>query len=132
MSLTDPIADMLTNIRNGQRVRLASVQCSSSKVRKGLLDVLKKEGYIADFSEKDVRKGIKELDIKLRYHEGQPVIKEIKRVSKPGLRVYSSAQKLPKVHNGLGISILSTSKGIMADHEARNQNISGEILCSVF
>ncbi len=130
--LTDPIADMLTCIRNGQNVRLASVRCPASRMRKGVLDVLQREGYIESYSEEEVRKGVKQLHIDLRYHEGQPVIREIKRVSKPGLRQYTGIMSSPKVHNGLGISILSTSKGIMADHEARAANVGGEILCNVF
>lgn len=132
MSLSDPLADMLTRIRNGQRVKLAATSCPSSNVKKGVLGVLKAEGFIKDFKEVDVRKGLKSLEIELRYFEGQPVIKQIKRISKPGLRVYSSVSKLSKVYNGLGISIVSTSKGVMSDHEARTAKLGGEIICNVF
>lgn len=132
MSMTDPIADMLTSIRNGQRVRLARVGARSSRINKGILDVLQREGYIKSYDEEEIRKGVKRLNIDLQYHEGQPVIQMIKRTSKPGLRRYSSKDGFPKIYNGLGISILSTSKGILADHEARTQNVGGELLCSVF
>jgi len=132
MALNDPISDMITTIRNGQMVRLAAVKCPYSKMRKGVLDVLKGEGFIKDYKESDVREGIKALEISLKYHENAPVIKEIKKISTPGRRTYSSIEDLPKVNNGLGISILSTSKGIMADHDARAANIGGEILCNVF
>lgn len=123
---------MLTTIRNGQQVRLVSVKCPTSKIRKGILDVLKSEGFIKGYQENELRRGIKELVIELKYYGGEPVIKQIKRISKPGLRNYSSVTKLPRVNNGLGIYILSTSKGIMADHEARAANIGGEVLCNVF
>ena len=132
MSLSDPIADMLTTIRNGQGVRLASVSCPHSKLREGVLEVLKNEGYIKKYSKVNVRTGIDRINIKLAYFEGSPVIKEIKRVSKPGLRNYSSIKNLPKVSNGIGISIVSTSKGVMADHDARAANVGGEILCNIF
>lgn len=132
MALTDPIADMLTTIRNGQQVKLASVSCPASKMRKGILNVLKEEGYIRDFGEEEVRTGIKRITIQLKYHQGQPVIRQIKRVSKPGLRIYSSIQDLPRVNNGLGIAILSTSKGILADYKAREANVGGEVICNVF
>jgi len=132
MALSDPIADMLTTIRNGQNVRLAAVKCPSSRTRKGVLDVLKKEGYIKNYSEEELSKGIKKLNIELKYHEGRPVIKEINRVSKPGLRVYSAIDDLPKVCNGIGLSIISTSKGILPDYEARKANVGGEIICNVF
>ena len=132
MALTDPIADMLTTIRNGQQVKLTSVSCPDSRLRKGILEVLKQEGYIRDFSEEEISKGIKRLNIELNYFEGQPVIKHIKRVSKPGLRVYSSIEDLPRVNNGLGIAIISTSKGILADYKAREANVGGEVLCNVF
>jgi len=132
MSLSDPIADMLTTIRNGQSVRLASVSCPHSKLREGVLNVLKNEGYIKDYNKVNVRTGVNRININLAYFEGNPVIKEIKRVSKPGLRNYSSIKDLPKVSNGIGISIISTSKGVMADHDARAANIGGEILCNIF
>lgn len=129
---TDPIADMLATIRNGQLVRLAQVSTPSSKLKAGILEVLKEEGYITDFSETEVRPGIKRITIDLKYFEGRPVIRTIKRVSTPGLRRYSAIEKLPRVHNGLGLSILSTSKGIFADYKAKEANVGGEILCNVF
>ncbi len=132
MSSSDPIADMLTRIRNGQMVKLASVSCPASKVKKGILEVLKREGFIKGFAESELSKGISELNIALRYCDGKPAIKQIKRISKPGLRVYSSITDLGKVYNGLGVSIISTSSGVMADHEARSANIGGEVICSVF
>lgn len=132
MALNDPIANMLSTIRNGQLVRLAQVKCPSSKMRKGVLDVLKGEGYIKGYAEEAVRGNIKEIRIDLKYYEGEAVIKNIEKISVPGRRIYSSIDKLPKVNNGLGIAIVSTSKGIMADHEARAANIGGEVLCKVF
>lgn len=134
MSISDPVADMITRIRNGQQARRAYVTCSVSKLRKGILDVLKKEGFITDFTEEESgeNSSFPELKIFLKYHEGTPVIKEIKRVSKPGRRVYSSIKKLPKNYNGLGISIVSTPSGVMSDYDARQANVGGEILCSVF
>lgn len=132
MSFSDPIADMLTCIRNGQQVRLAEVNCPYSNVKKSILEVLIKEGFVTSYDEIDVGRKKKRLNIKLRYFEGKPVIKTIKRISKPGLRTYSKIADLPKVSNGLGVSLLSTSKGILADHEARNLNVGGEIICNVF
>ena len=131
MAINDPIGDLITRIRNGQNVRLATVQSPSSRLRKDLLNVLTEEGYIAGFDETEVRKGVSELTIKLRYHQGQPVIQRIRRASKPGLRQYSSVGKLPKIDNGLGVAIVTTSKGVMTDHQARQHNVSGEILCTV-
>ncbi len=132
MAINDPIGDLITRIRNGQNVNLAKVTCPSSRLRKDLLNVLATEGYIGGFEENEVRKGVSELNISLRYHHGQPVIKEIKRVSKPGLRQYSSVSELPRVGNGLGVAIVTTSKGVMTDHQARQENVSGEVLCTVF
>jgi len=132
MSFSDPIADMLTCIRNGQQVRLAEVSCPYSNVKKSILEVLIKEGFITSFEEVEVGTNKKRLNIRLRYFEGQPVIKSIKRVSKPGLRNYSKISDLPKVSNGLGVSLLSTSKGILADHEARDLNVGGEVVCNIF
>lgn len=132
MSMTDPLGDMLTRIRNGQRVNKSVVSAPSSKLRLNVLDVLKREGYIRDYSERDVRAGIKEVDIELKYHEGSPVIQEIARISTPGRRVYSKIKDLPKVYNGLGISIISTPRGVMSDAEARAANVGGEVLCRVF
>lgn len=132
MALNDPISNMLTAIRNGQQVRLAQVKCPSSKMRRSVLEVLKKEGFIKDFAESEVRPGVKEITVDLKYFEGEPVIKKIDSVSKPGRRIYKAISDLQKVHNGLGVSILSTSKGVMADHEARTNNVGGEIICNVF
>lgn len=132
MAVNDPIGDMITTIRNGQNVRLASVNCPASRMRKSVLDVLQREGFIHAYSEEEQRKGVSTLNIQLRYHDGQPVIRSIKRVSKPGRRTYSNINDLGKVNNGLGIAIVSTSKGILADHEARKENVGGEILCEVF
>jgi len=132
MSMTDPLGDMLTRIRNGQRARKSSVAAPASRFRKSVLDVLVREGYIRGYDEQEVRKGISELSIELKYHEGEPVISQIARVSTPGRRVYSGAKELPRVYNGLGISILSTPSGVMSDHEARQANVGGEVLCKVF
>lgn len=132
MSMTDPLGDMLTRIRNGQRVNKSVVSAPSSKLRLNVLDVLKREGYIRDYSERDVRTGIKEVDIELKYYEGAPVIQEIARVSTPGRRVYSKIKDLTKVYNGLGISVISTPRGVMSDAEARAANVGGEVLCRVF
>ena len=132
MTLTDPIGDMFSRIRNGQMRSLASVQIPSSNFRKNILEILKKEGYIKDFFiEKTINNKVS-LKISLKYYEGDPVIKEIKRVSKPGRRVYSRANSIPRVMNGLGLAILSTPKGVMSDVEARKQNVGGEIICRVF
>jgi len=132
MNLNDPLADMLTRIRNGQRAHKATVISPASKLRANVLDVLKREGYIRGYSRADVREGIAEITIELKYHDGQPVIREIHRVSKPGRRVYSGIGDLPRVYNGLGISILSTPRGVMSDTEARAANVGGEVLCTVF
>ena len=132
MTMTDPLGDMLTRIRNGQRAGKTTVTSPSSKLRANVLEVLKREGFIRDFSEREVRTGISEIDIELKYHEGDPVIREINRVSTPGRRVYSGVKKLPRVYDGLGISILSTPRGVLSDSEARDQNVGGEILCKVF
>lgn len=132
MAITDPISDLLCVIRNGQAARLAVVTSQSSRLRKDVLSVLKNEGFIREFSEEVIREGIKEIKIELKYVEGAPAIRTIKRISKPGLRNYTSVQKLPKVHNGLGISIISTPKGVMSDSQARAANLGGEVLCSVF
>ena len=132
MSMTDPLGDMLTRIRNGQRVNKSVVSATSSKLSLNVLDVLKREGYIRDYSERDVRTGIKEVDIELKYYEGAPVIQEIARVSTPGRRVYSKIKDLTKVYNGLGISVISTPRGVMSDAEARAANVGGEVLCRVF
>ena len=132
MTLTDPIGDMFSRIRNGQMRSLSSIQIPSSKFRKNILTILKNEGYIKDFFIDKSEKNKISLKISLKYYEGDPVIKEIKRVSKPGRRVYSRATSIPKVMNGLGLAILSTPKGVMSDSEARKNNVGGEIICRVF
>jgi small subunit ribosomal protein S8 len=132
MTLVDPIGDMLTRIRNGQMRSLNKINIPFSNFRLKILEVLKKEGYIIDFNIDNSEKKIKFLSVDLKYYEGQPVIKEIKRVSKPGRRVYSRATSIPKVLNGLGLAILSTSKGVMSDTDAIKNNLGGEIICKVF
>ena len=132
MTLVDPIGDMLTRIRNGQMRSLNKINMPFSNFRLKILEVLKKEGYIIDFNINNDKKKIKFLSVDLKYYEGQPVIKEIKRVSKPGRRVYSKATSIPKVLNGLGLAILSTSKGVMSDTDAIKNNLGGEIICKVF
>jgi small subunit ribosomal protein S8 len=132
MTMSDPIGDMLTRIRNGQRARKAVVSSPHSRVRTYVLEVLRREGYIRGFSEREERPGVVALEIELKYHEGEPVIREIQRVSKPGRRVYSKIKDLDRVHGGLGIAILSTPRGVMSDSDARAANVGGEILCQVF
>jgi small subunit ribosomal protein S8 len=132
MSLNDPLGDMLTRIRNAQRAGHATVKTPASRLRMGVLEVLKKEGFIRAFDRVDLDRGKAEISIELKYYEGGPVIRMISRVSSPGRRVYSSIRDLPKVSNGLGIAILSTSRGVMSDSEARSANIGGEVLCQVF
>ena len=132
MTFTDPIGDMFSRIRNGQMRSLSSIQIPSSKFRKNILTILKNEGYIKDFFIEKTVNNKTSLRISLKYYEGDPVIKEIKRISKPGRRVYSRANSIPKVMNGLGLAILSTPKGVMSDVEARKQNVGGEIICRVF
>ena len=130
--MNDPLGDMLTRIRNAQMRGKSSVNSPASKLRRWVLDVLKDEGYIRGYSETEIVNGASELEIELKYYEGQPVIQEIQRVSKPGRRVYSSVKTMPVVRNGLGISIVSTPKGVMSDNAAREKNVGGEILCRVF
>lgn len=132
MSMTDPVGDMLTRIRNGQRAGKQSVRAPASRMRERVLEVLKREGYIRDFNREEENAGKPELEIALKYYEGAPVIQRIQRVSTPGRRVYSSIKDLPRVANGLGISILSTPKGVLSDTEARTENVGGEVLCQVF
>jgi len=132
MSLTDPLGDMLTRIRNAYGRNKSSCLTPASRLRARVLDVLKSEGYIRDYSQTDFDNGKSEISIELKYYDGKPVVREIARVSKPGRRVYVSAKSIPNVANGLGISILSTPQGVMADHEAREKNVGGEILCQVF
>ena len=132
MSMSDTLGDMLTRIRNGQTTNKKIVDAPASRFRKNVLEVLKREGYIRNFEEKEMRPGINFFEIELKYYNGKPVISEIKRVSKPGRRVYSSIKNLQKTYNGLGISILSTPRGVMSDNEARAAHVGGEVLCQVF
>ena len=132
MNLVDPIGDMLTRIRNGQMRSLNKINIPFSNFRIKILEVLKKEGYIIDFYIDENKDKIKSILVVLKYYEGEPVIKEIKRVSKPGRRVYSRAISIPKIKNGLGLAILSTSKGVMSDSDAIKNNLGGEIICRVF
>ncbi|MEW7008378.1 MULTISPECIES: 30S ribosomal protein S8 [unclassified Lentilitoribacter] len=132
MSLSDPLGDMLTRIRNGAARGKSSVNSPASKLRSRVLDVLETEGYIRGYSQSEFENGKSELSIELKYSDTGSVIREIGRVSKPGRRVYVSVKSIPQVANGLGITILSTPKGVMADHQAREENVGGEVLCSVF
>ncbi len=132
MSMSDTLGDMLTRIRNGQTANKSVVDAPASRFRANVLDVLKREGYIRNFSQVEKRPGINEFKIELKYYDGKPVISEIKRVSTPGRRVYSTIGDLPKTYNGLGISILSTPRGVMSDNEARAAHVGGEVLCQVF
>ncbi len=132
MTMSDPLGDMLTRIRNGQRAHKSAIESPASRLRSNVLEVLQREGFIRGYSESEMKPGIAELRIELKYHEGAPVIREINRVSKPGRRVYSKIKDLPRVYNGLGISILSTPRGVMSDSEARTANVGGEVLCQVF
>ncbi|MGA7430854.1 MAG: 30S ribosomal protein S8 [Xanthobacteraceae bacterium] len=131
MPMNDPVGDLLTRIRNAQMRNKSKVTSPGSKLRESLLEVLKNEGYIRGYAvvEKD---GRSELEIELKYFDGAPVIREIERVSKPGRRVYTSVRNMPRINNGLGVTIVSTPKGVMADHDARDANVGGEILCTVF
>ncbi|CAH2601671.1 30S ribosomal subunit protein S8 [Rhodovastum atsumiense] len=132
MALSDPLGDMLARIRNAQRSRHAMCLSPNSRLRQNVLDVLRREGYIRGFSTEDLRPGVSQIRIELKYNDGEPVIKEITRISKPGRRVYSKIRELPKVYAGLGISILSTPRGVLSDAEARAANVGGEVLCRVF
>mgnify|MGYP003578791565 CR=1 FL=1 len=132
MAMNDPLGDMLTRIRNAQMRQKDKVLTPGSTFRARVLDVLKTEGYIRDYSETKFDNGRTEFSIELKYFDGEPVIREIARVSKPGRRVYVSVKALPRVNNGLGVAILSTPKGVMADHDAREQNVGREVLCTVF
>ena len=132
MTLMDPIGDMFTRIRNGQMRNLSTVNIPASKFRTKILDILKSEGYINSYYLESSENNKKIIKINLKYYEGTPVIKEIKRISKPGRRVYSRANSIPRVMNGLGLAILSTPKGVMTDAEAKKNNIGGEIICKVF
>lgn len=132
MTMTDPLGDMLTRIRNAQMRKKSKVSTPGSTLRQHVLDVLQAEGYIRGYSTVEHDGQQVELEIELKYYDGEPVIREIERISKPGRRVYASVKNLPRVMNGLGVSILSTPKGVMSDAEARDQNVGGEILCRVF
>jgi small subunit ribosomal protein S8 len=131
MAINDPISDLLTRIRNGYAARLHKLVMPASRQRREVCDVLKREGYIRDYSTAEVRKGVSELTVELKYFEGEPVIQRAVRVSKPGRRMYAQIETLPRVFNGMGIAILSTSKGILSDSEARVQNVGGEVLCQI-
>ena len=132
MSINDPIGDLITRIRNAQMRNKSKVNMPGSKLRERVLEVLKSEGYIRGYATLEHSSGRSEIEIELKYFDGEPVIREIERVSKPGRRVYASVKNLPRVNNGLGISVLSTPKGIMADHAARDANVGGEVLFTVF
>ena len=132
MSVNDPLGDMLTRIRNAQMRKKGKVTTPGSRLRANVLDVLESEGYIRGYSTTDHGNGRTEFDIELKYFDGHPVIRQIERVSKPGRRVYSSVDSMPRIANGLGITIISTPKGVMADHSARENNVGGEVLCKVF
>ncbi len=132
MTMTDPVGDLLTRIRNGQRAGKTLVLCPSSKLRANVLKVMSREGYIRGYSNGENEDGHPELRIELKYHDGQPVIREMHRVSKPGRRVYSRIKDLRRVYNGRGISILSTPRGVLSDAEARVANVGGEVLCTLF
>lgn len=132
MSVTDPIGDMLTRIRNAQQRGKSRVVTPASRMRQRVLDVLQAEGYIRGYAVVEHQDGKSEIDVELKYFDGAPVIREIKRVSTPGRRVYASVGSLPTIYNGLGVAIMSTSKGVMSDAQARENNVGGEILCTVF
>ena len=132
MGTNDPLGDMIARIHNAQMRNKSKVSTPASRLRVSVLDVLKTEGFIRGYAAVEHSNGRKELDIELKYSDGEPVIREISRVSKPGRRVYASVRGLPRVNNGLGVAILSTPKGVMADHDARDNNVGGEILCTVF
>ena len=132
MSFSDPLGDMLTRIRNGQKAKKASIISPASKLRANVLEVLAQEGYIRGYSQEKISEGIEQLKIELKYYENQPVIRSVDRVSKPGRRVYAKIKDLKPINNGLGIVVLSTPKGVLSDGKARELNVGGEVLCSVF
>ena len=132
MAMNDPLGDMIARINNAQMRNKSKVSTPASRLRVSVLDVLKTEGFIRGYAAVEHSNGRKELEIELKYSDGEPVIRAISRVSKPGRRVYASVKGLPRVNNGLGVAILSTPKGVMADHDARDNNVGGEILCTVF
>ena len=132
MVMTDPLGDMLTRIRNGQSANKKVITCPASKLRASVLEVLQREGFIRGYKEEASSEGLPELHIELKYDQGLPMIREISRISKPGRRNYCKVKELPRYYNGLGISIVSTPRGVLSDHEARAQNVGGELLCQVF
>jgi small subunit ribosomal protein S8 len=132
MAVNDPIGDMIARIRNAQMRNKSKVSMPGSKQRERVLEVLKSEGFIRGYASVAHASGRNELEIELKYFDGEPVIREIERISKPGRRVYASVRALPRINNGLGVAILSTPKGVMADHDARDANVGGEIICTVF
>jgi small subunit ribosomal protein S8 len=132
MQMNDPIGDLIARINNAQMRKKPKVSTPGSRLRVSVLDVLKNEGYIRGYATVDHSDGRSELEIELKYFDGEPVIREIERISKPGRRVYVSVKALPRINNGLGVAILSTPKGVMADHAARDANVGGEIICTVF
>lgn len=132
MTMSDPLGDMLTRIRNGQHASKTVIECPASKLKASVLDVLKSEGFIRGYKVVDLDGNKKNIRIELKYDEGEPVIKEMSRISKPGRRVYHGANDIPRFYNGLGITIVSTPHGVLADHDARAKNVGGEVLCQVF
>ena len=132
MLMNDPLGDMISRIKNAQMRNKPKVSSPGSRLRVSVLDVLKSEGYIRGYSTVEHKDGRSEVEIELKYFDGEPVIRDIARVSKPGRRVYASVKALPRIHNGLGVAIVSTPKGVMADHSARDANVGGEVLCTVF
>ncbi len=132
MSINDPLSDLIARINNAQMRKKSKVSTPGSRLRVSVLDVLKSEGYIRGYSTVEHKDGRNEVEIELKYAEGEPVIREFSRVSKPGRRVYVAVRNLPRINNGLGVAILSTPKGVMADHDARDANVGGEVLCTVF
>lgn len=132
MSMTDPLGDMLARINNGQRARKDEITCPASRLRVNVLDVLKREGYIRDYAQEKSESGKAELRIELKYDQGQPVIREIHRISKPGRRIYTTVKEMPRFYNGLGVTVVSTPQGVLSDNEARAGNVGGEVLCQVF
>jgi small subunit ribosomal protein S8 len=132
MSMNDPLGDMLTRIRNASMRGKSTVRTPASKIRRWVLDVLKAEGYIRGYEDATAKNGLPELEISLKYFDGQPVIRELRRVSTPGRRVYSGVKEIPQVRQGLGVAIVSTPRGVMSDAQARTANVGGEVLCTVF
>jgi small subunit ribosomal protein S8 len=132
MAINDPLSDLIARITNAQMRKKPKVSTPNSRLRVSVLDVLQSEGYIRGYSTVEHKDGRSEVEVELKYHEGEPVIREMSRVSKPGRRVYVAVRNLPRINNGLGVAILSTPKGVMADHDARDANVGGEVLCTVF